>query len=255
MKLLFAGSALLLSGLAAISQQIPSKPKQHVLTVGAGFKELEDLYIQPRSVEGNVLMVGYSFLKQSETGKQGIYIEWNHGSLSGSGANVKTNDFGIRFSQAFSLLKSKNRKLNGFWGYSINTSPSYISVDNKDGKKYSWSTSSGLSFYQSVVYTAGSNRLALDIYVPLIGLASRPEENDYYHHTVNGVLYDSYSNLFATSLHNQRAVSATLDFSTAVGKEVRVVVGGRYDYSHLEKEKVYTDNKVGLYAGIACSFN
>jgi hypothetical protein len=246
MKLLLTAIMVLGSGIAVTGQ--------HVINIGTGFKELEDPFVFSHSVEGNTLSVDYSFLRSGEAKRKSMDMQWDLGSLSGRGVSVKTNDLKLRFSQAFSIIRTRNKRLNAFLGYSIYTNPSFINVKDKEGKKYSWSTSSGLSLYQCLVYMVGRNRLALDIYVPVIGLASRPEEKDYHHHTMNGVLYDSYSDLFMTSLHNQRAVSASLDFSTALSKDIRVNFGGRYDHNYLEKEDVYSDNKAGLYAGISCSF-
>lgn len=250
MKQLVIGYVLLL-GIPVAAQTIPMKNKEHSIRAGTGFKEIKDSYVLPYSVEGNMLYVGYSFLRSGEAKKEIISADWNKGSLSNSGAGVQTNDFSLRFSQAFSLVKSRDKCLSYFAGYSIHTAPSFIKLSDKGDKKYSWSTSSNISFYQSVVYSRGKNRLSLDMYVPVIGLISRPDDQKYYYQTVNGVLYDSYSDLFFTSWHNQQAVSASVDFSTALSKEVRAVVGGRYEYNQLEKEDVYSDSRIGLYAGLS----
>jgi len=48
------------------------------------------------------------------------------GSLSNRYTTVKTQTLDLRFSQGFSLLKSRNEKLNSYWGYSIQANPSFI---------------------------------------------------------------------------------------------------------------------------------
>jgi hypothetical protein len=250
MKQLVIGYVLLL-GMPVAAQIIPAKNKEHSIKAGTGFKEIRDNYILPYSVEGNILYVGYSFLQSGEAKKEIISAEWNKGSLSNSGAGVRINDFSLRFSQAFSLVKSRDKRLNYFAGYSIHTAPSFIKLSDKGDKEYSWSTSSNISVYQSLVYTRGRNRLSLDMYIPVIGLASRPDDRKYYSHTANGVLYDSYSDLFFTSWHNQQAISASVDFCTALSRGIRIIVGGKYDYNHLEKADGYSDSRIGMYAGLS----
>lgn len=242
---------ILLAGIPVAAQTIPGKDKEHTIRIGTGFKEIKDNYILSRSAEGNTLHAGYSFSSYAEAKKTVIAADWDKGSLSNSAAQVKTNDFNLRLSQGFLIVKSRDKRLNFFAGYSIHTSSSFISVSDKENKKYSWSSFSGISLYQSLVYTRERTRLSLDLHLPVVGLASRPEDVRYYHHTVNGVLYDSYSNLFFASWHNQQAVSASIDFSKALGRGIRVVAGGKYDYHHLEKAGKYSDNKIGLYAGLS----
>jgi len=89
--------------------------------------------------------------------------------------------------------------------------------------------------------------------LPLVGIASRPPVKSSYYNTTNGLLYDSYSNLFFTSWHNHQSVSSSLEVRRALNEQIHIVLGGRFAYNSLQKDYSYKEIQAGIYGGVSLS--
>lgn len=243
-------TCIILLAVAPLWAQRPRTIDEHRIIFGASDIKLTEVFILPASASGENLQLSYSFNRTGTKKKKSIFIQWNKAQFSARDLDVSLNGFTMAFSEAFSLLKS--RRLSGYWGYSVRANPSFITARSEEGSvRHSWSTGNNLCLYQSLAYTSGIDLISLDIFVPVIGLSSRPGKTTSPHNTTNGLLYDSYSDLFFTSWHNLRAVSASLDFTRKINRRVAFTGGLQYQYTDLKDEYDYKERKLGLYAGIS----
>jgi hypothetical protein len=251
--LLFAISLMVAGITDGFAQIVPETTIENTVRAGTVYQKLNDQFVLTSPATGNLFNAGYIFLKISSAKKTSVLIDGSFGSLSNRDVTVKMQTVSLYFSQGFSLIKSADGRLNSYWGYSLGTNPLFIKVMNKDEVAHSWSTSNDLSLYQSFVYKAGRNRITWDVNLPLIGLASRPAGRTFVNTAINGLVYDSYSNLFVTSWQNRKAVSSSLDINRMISKQISFVFGGRVAYDKMEKNNLYKSVQVGVYAGISLS--
>lgn len=250
--LMIAGALLLAQAGMVYGQTGAGLVKEYSISAGKAETRLEDPFILSFPIRGNAFQADASFSRQDAAKRQSFSMEWDKTFWSNGQVAVKADGFQLRFSQGFSLLKSGNGRFRSYTGYSLQTHPVFIKATGKDEEdRYSWSTTNNLSLYQSAAYTAGKNQWTLDVYVPVIGLAARPGQQSNKHNTLNGLLYDSYKNLFVTSWHNQHTVSALLGFSHAFTERFRFHLDARVYYNSLEAEHTYREKTIGLSAGIS----
>lgn len=222
---------------------------EHQLSVGIGGSTLTDLYILPSPVSGRLMDVQYSFGSHSDARKKLFSASWSNGLLANAGSAARVNHFTLRYSQGWRVFKSGT--LNNYLGYSLSTNPVLVRAGSGDGARYSWATTLQSSLYYSGVYTTRKGQWIMDVYLPVAGLASRPDEKTNASRTTEGILYDSYSRLFATSWHNQQQVSVSLGYSRPISQTVKLVLQGRFDYQSLQGGYRFQNKGAGLSAGIA----
>lgn len=227
--------------------------KEHSLAIGVTGIRLDDPFILSSPASGNAFRMAYRFSKHTAAEKQSFIVSWNKGLLTNEQGGINSTDFELRYAQGFSLIKSRNGRFRSYWGYSAHTSPGFTKASYENSNRYSWSTVNDLSFYQSAVYTTGKTQLILDIYVPVIGLSSRPAPGSPDHHTTNGLVYDSYNKLFFTSWHNQRSVMTSLEFRQALSERLDVSLVSRFSYYSLkagDSYLSYAEKGLGLSGGV-----
>lgn len=229
----------------AFAQNAPSI-NLHSFTLGASSVSITDNYSDLvlkgiRSAE-----LAYSYSSISSYRKKSISLTWN----SGQAGNAKLNDFRAAYADAFSIIKSRNNGFNTYLGYAISTNPVFITNGNED-KKYSWATSTSLSAYSYSVYSWKSNSISIDVSIPVAGFASRPENNKVYGGNVNRLLYESYDNLFFTSLHNLTAVVIAVQYSRQVSKRISLHAAYQYQYKRLNDDNLFQQVSHGLRAGFS----
>jgi hypothetical protein len=254
MKWLLFTVSVITTGMETVSAQTaPGLTGENTFTIGTAYKRLEDHFILSYPATGNTVNVGYHFIKNGIGQKVTISMEGSIGSLSNRYTNVKTQALVLNFSQGFSMVKSVGAKLAVYSGYSIHAAPSFIKASDEDETRHSWSSFNDLSLYQSFVYSSGRNKITWDINLPVIGLASRPPLKSSYYNTTNGLLYDSYSNIFFTSWKNHRALSSSLDIRRALNEQIHIILGARVAYNKLQNDYFYKETQIGLYGGISLS--
>jgi hypothetical protein len=251
MKRLITLMSTIIAATSILSAQKRWQHGEHSVIVAIADHQLADSFILSSAAKGQAIGIGYSFGRSSNGKKDNFSMEWSISKLENTQFNVRVNNFSFRYGQAFSLLRSRKGSFNSYWGYSIQAAPSFIKATNKDGSLSSWSTSNTIGIYQSAEYTKGRNKWVFDIHLPLMGLSSRPDETSSRNNTINGWLYDSYSNLFVTSWHNQKAMYASLEFNTAWNKKFRLLAGARYQYLSSNEFYTYRQTAMSLYAGFS----
>ncbi len=223
----------------------------HSFSVGTTDYTLDDATVYPFTAKDKTISFGYDFLKQTQKRKTGLSFLWQQGNFNKGDNRINLNSASFRVSDGFLVFKSRDRRLKGYAGYSINLNPSYGKIENKTSSYYTWSTINTLDFYQSYNYSWKKNNLSLDIYLPLIGAVSRPEAHSVYPTDMNGVLYASYSNLDLASWHNYKAVSLSLDYRRTLSQRWQLFAGLRYRYSELETELPVSQRSAGIQAGVS----
>ena len=220
--------------------------KFHSFSLGASTVSITDNYSDLVLKGISSTDLGYSYFAISPYRKKSILIAW----ANGQAGNSKLNDFRAAYTDAFSVIKNKNSRFNTYLGYAISTNPVFIAKTN-EVKQYSWATNTSLSAYTSSVYSWKKNNISLDLSIPVAGFASRPENNKVYGGNVNELLYESYDNLFFTSLHNLRAASIAVQYSRQVSKRISLQAGYQYQYKRLNEDDMFRQVSHGLRAGFS----
>lgn len=228
-----------------------AQKREHSVSVSIADYQLADSFIISSAAKGRAIGIGYTFGRSSAVKKDHFAISWSRSTMENPIFDVHTSNFTFRYDQAFSVFRNQSGSVNSYWGYSIQSSPSFIKATGKDQRRSSWNTTNNLSIYQSAEFIKGQSKWILDIHIPVMGLSSRPDETSSRNSTVNGSLYDSYSNLFVTSWHNQKALSASLEFNTAWNKKFRFFAGARYNYFSSSESYLYKSIDKALYAGFS----
>lgn len=218
----------------------------HSFTTGVSSLSVRDNYsdLVLKGIQSTGL--AYSYASISAWRKKNISIAWNNGQAG----NAKLNDFRVMYADAFSVIKNKNSRFNTYLGYAISTNPVFITKGN-EVKQYSWATNTSLSAYISSLYSWKNNSISLDLSIPVAGFASRPENNKSYGGNVNELLYESYDNLFFTSLHNLEAASIAVQYSRQVGKRISLQAGYQYQYKRFNEGDLFLQVSHGFRAGFS----
>jgi hypothetical protein len=218
----------------------------HSFTIGISSLSVTDNYLD-LSLKGiQSTELAYSYSAISPYRKKSILIAWNNGQAG----NAKLNDFRAVYADAFSVIKNKNSRFNTYLGYTISTNPVFITKGN-EVKQYSWAASTSLSAYSSSVYSWRKNNISLDLSIPVVGFASRPENNKSYGGNMNELLYESYDNLFFTSFHNQKSVLLSVQYSREISKRIHLQAGYQYSYKKLIENDLFRQVSDGLQAGFS----
>ena len=246
-KIELASFILLLFGQQGFSQNNKSTILHSIIS-GVSAVSVTDSY--SGLLQKNLIAtdMAYNYSKINAYRKKEITAAWS----TGQSTKVKLNDFRIEYTDGWSVIKNKAGRFNTYIGYSISTNPLFIKTPDNSGKQYSWATSNTLSAYSSSFYSWKNNTISLDISLPIAGLASRPMEHTVYKEDINGLLYNSYDNLYFTSLHNLKAATISLHYSTILSKRFSLQAGYNYRYSQLTKnDLLFKQVTHGLQAGFS----
>ncbi|MGZ5222402.1 MAG: hypothetical protein ACXWC7_20105, partial [Chitinophagaceae bacterium] len=111
--------------------------------------------------------------------------------------------------------------------------------------------STGLSAYSSSAYSWNNNIISLDLSVAVAGFASRPENSRVYDGNLNELLYESYDNLFFTSLHNLEAALIAVQYSRQVSKRISLQAGYQYQHKRLKEDNLFRQVSHAFRAGFS----
>ncbi|WP_276502978.1 hypothetical protein [Terrimonas pollutisoli] len=221
--------------------------RSHSFTTGISSLLVGDDYLGVYERKLKVAGIGYRFQVLSPYRKKAINVNWNKGTSRGIGLS----EFEISYSDAFSIVKNKKSFFNSYVGYSVGTNPVFLKTNTRETARYSWAASTSLSLYNTTTYTWKNNSLYLELFLPVIGFASRPVRNNVYKESINGILYDSYSNISFTSWHNLRAVTASLKYAKQLSKSWGVSVAYSYNYKQMKKSYDFLEKGSGIQAAIS----
>jgi hypothetical protein len=227
--------------------QATASGNNHTLTAGAGIQVLKDDALSLPSESLSSTSLAWSFSNSNGYRKKSILAGFERGSGNSAKESLHSNEFMLRYTNAFSLLKNKSGRWNNYTGYSISINPQYI----KAGDQYSWASVNSLSVYNSLERSWQKSILSLDIFVPLAGLGSRPGINTTYKGSVNDMLYNSFSNLAFTSLHNLKAVNISIQYQQAVSGRLSVTAGASYSYKDMTINYRFLQQAYEVHAGLS----
>lgn len=243
---------ILCFGLATVlafhaKSQVNETESHHIVLAGTGVMILTEGFMPVVSQDINVMSLTYSFATINARRKKSIMAGFERGAANADKNSVRSNEFILQYATAFSLLKDNGGKWNNYTGYSITVNPQY----SRTGEQYSWATVNSMSLYNSLTWSSKKNILSFDLVVPLVGFSSRPRENTIYKGSANAMLYNSFSRLSFTSLHNLKALDISFKYQRAVTGSLRIISGGSYSYKELSVANSFLRRGFGLHAGLS----
>lgn len=244
---------ILLNGKNLLHGQVDEK--YHSVILGMESLRVKDESVLPVSVTGTGGSVSYSYRKQTANRNSVFSTAWTKALFSSADSRLQLNKFSIMLSDGFLI----NRKGAGFFkaylGYSIDANPSFLKLRDKQLEKFSWNSVNSLNVYQAYTYKRYRSSFSFSFHIPLIGFSSRPDNNTKYPTDFNGVLYNSYSNLSLTSLHNYKAVNLDLSYEHRINAKWKFKAGLNYKYSDLETTLPVQLQSAGIQAGLLLQIN
>ncbi|MEI9809296.1 MAG: hypothetical protein WDO16_16310 [Bacteroidota bacterium] len=221
----------------------------HTLTIGTGMQLIKDELLPGSSERLTSTALAWSFSNSNAYRKKSILLSFEKsGGYSGKD-QLRSNEWLLQYTNAFSVISNKSSKWNNYTGYSIIVSPQYI----KSGDQNSWATINSLSLYNSLQYSWRENVISFDMSVPLAGLGSRPEANTTYKGSVTDMLYNSFSKLDFISLHNMKAINLSLQYKKAITGRLDVAAGFSYSYKDISLSHRFLQQAYGLHVGLSYS--
>lgn len=247
-----AGKCLLSAGFACIivintKAQTAATVGVHTLTAGAGMQVLKDDVLSLSSEKINTTSLTWSFSNNNGYRKKNILAGFEKGISSLGKNTLHSSEFVLQYTNAFSLVKNKSSRWNNYTGYSISVNPKYM----ESGDRYSWASVNSVSFYNSLEHSWQKSSVLLGISVPLAGFGSRPGLNATYKGSVNDMLYNSFSNLEFTSLHNLKAINISLQYQQAITGRLSVTAGGSYSYKDMKINDSFLQQGYEVHAGLS----
>jgi hypothetical protein len=244
----YISTALFLLSGAIAQGQVTDVAVVHSIVIGRGTNLLTDNFNKLSAERMNTVSMQYSFSSFTTFRRKRISTVWSNGNSE----NAVVTAFDLQYADAYVLKQKAIKNLYNYIGYAVNANPVFNKAKNKPADQYSWATVNNLSLYTYHEYRAGKSKFSAELTLPVVGMASRPESEDAPIYTKNGLLYASYSNLYFTSLHNQKALSATISYCYPISQTVTFNV--LYKYQYKELEKTYKENSHSLQAGISMKF-
>lgn len=240
---------ILLNGKSLLHGQVDEK--YHSVVLGMESLRVKDGSVLPVSVTGTGRSVSYSYRKQSATRNSVFLATWMHALFALDDSRVQLNKFSITLSDGFLINRRKAGFFKAYLGYSIDANPSFLKLQNKQLEKFSWNSVNSLNIYQAYTYKRNRSSFSFSFHIPVIGFSSRPDNNTKYPTDFNGVLYNSYSNLSFTSLHNYKAVNLDLNYEHRINAKWNFKAGVNYRYSDLETTLPVHLQSAGIQAGLS----
>lgn len=241
---------LLLNSCAIVVYSQPVE-KRHSISIAAEALSLKDVSVLGTSVTGTGGGLNYSYTRNSWNRNFVVSAGWTNALFTQGDSRLELNGFSVTLSDGFLINRRRHSSFKAYLGYSIDAHPSFIKLQNKTAEKYSWSTVNSLNLYQACIYEHHRNIFSFSVHIPVIGFSSRPDNNTRYPGDINGVLYNSYSNLSLTSFRNYKAVKLDLNFEHRINARWNFKAGLNYRYSDLETTLPVQLQSGGIQAGLS----
>jgi hypothetical protein len=225
----------------------------HSLSAGSSSMQYKDLLVNDSRYTGHGTAIEYLFSKQSVNKTKELSVEWVSASLGLGNEKMNFSNISLRYAALFRVFKNQsNNRFNAAIGYSFTVAPAFIKISGKESSYYLWNTSNDLGFYQRYHYQLRKSSFGLDINIPVAGFASRPAENNAAQgeRTFNGTAFKSYSDLFFTSLHNNKAFSLALEYRYLLSKNVAIQTTAKYAVKNLTVINGSYERSSGISAGL-----
>ena len=240
---------ILLGGNIIASSQLVNK--RHSISISAAALHLGDISVLKTSVDGTGRGFKYSYTRITGSRYSVVSAGWKHGLFNSGSSRLKLNDFSVMLSDGFLIDRNKHSPFKAWLGYSVEVNPSFVKLQNKAEEKYSWSSVNSLNLYQFYTYQYNKSIFSFSVHVPLIGFSSRPGHSTQYPTDINGLLYNSYSNLSLTSFHNYKTVNLDLNYMHRINAKWNFIAGLNYRYSDLETTLPVRLQSAGIQAGLS----
>lgn len=245
---MFLAVLILLNGKNLLYGQVVKKYNSVLL--GMESLRIKDESVLPVSVTGMGSGIGYRYRKQTSTRNSVFSTAWTKALFSSADSRLQLNKFSIMLSDGFLINRKGAGFFKAYWGYSIDANPSFLKLRDKQFEKFSWNSVNSLNIYQAYTYKCKRSSFSFSFHIPVIGFSSRPDNNTKYPTDFNGVLYNSYSNLSLTSLHNYKAVNLDLSYGHRINAKWNFNAGLNYRYSDLETTLPVQLQSAGIQAGL-----
>ena len=219
----------------------------HIVNVSLEISDISDTYLSLYSEKFLSTGLAYTFLTSNAFHKKQLSLSWEKGNSKSDKDPVNVNNISFQFVNGFSVLKNKNTPVNYYVGYHISANPCFI----KSRELYSWTTLNSLSLYNSVVYSHNKSKISFDLVIPFAGLASRPDGSESYSGDINEMLYNSYSGLTFTSIHNLKAIDASLLYGQDLTKRLRLQAGFSFSFKELNTGYLFTERTYRINTGLS----
>ncbi len=244
---------VLTAGLLICFVPLPAQKngKFHLATAGVSINNIDDASVQPSSFSGQTIDFQYALLKQDRKRKTELSVDLNTGNLSIEDGQTCLTDLSITLADGFRISGKGNRQFSFYIGYVVNYNPAFIKVKGKDDNYTTWNSSSSICFYQSYNYSWRKQSFSIDISIPLLGFSSRPQSNDDYAGNMNGALYNSLSNVFVTSVHNNAAAALIGRFQRTLTPAWQFVASATYKVNDMQSAIPVKRESLGIRAGVA----
>lgn len=218
----------------------------HRFTAGAGVLMVDDKRLELAGEDVTTAGFHYAFVNRSRRMQKMIGADLSTGAGNEGKRGLRSTRLLLQYSHAFSLVDRTRRRWNNYAGYAFTINPHYL----RSGDAYSWATVGVLSFYNSFQYSWKKSKASADITIPVIGFSSRPKDDKIYKSTVSGLLYNSFSALDLTSLHNLRSVTLNLNYQQRLTDRLSFTVRGGYIYQRLTNTNRFKEQVYSLQAGL-----
>lgn len=222
----------------------------HQLAIGGTNSMIDDPSVATIALNGKGVNVSYGLLKFTPVRKTMISMKASGIQFGVDNTDARAMALSLGLSDGFLIFKNRNRRLGGYIGYALHTSPSFLEINDKTNKYYTWSTISSLAFFQSYSYRCNRSSFTIDINVPLIGAASRPSATTVYSEDMNGAMYDSYSNLQLVTPNKYKAIDLAFDYRLVINMNLQFTAGIRYSYADLKTSLPVVQRSAGIQAGL-----
>ena len=226
--------------------QSSAEHKQHFFLGSVSTTNVDDRFL---NVHLNKLIPAggeYTYTIEGPRSKKVLDLAASTGTGNDDENHVKYYTAAFSYSRGFAIQKNKAAAFRNYLGYTVSVNSSGL----RTGDNYSWASSVMASLYNSAVYSWKKSSLSLDIIVPAIGFVSRPSANTTYKYSVDGMMYNSFSNLSFSSFHNQQAVTAALQYQLAFSQRWLVVGGIGFSYKKINETAIYLEQAYKINAGI-----
>lgn len=247
MRTITATTLLLFSYMHTTAQQ---NGVYYSLTAIAGDYHYSDATIESKP-DGKRFGAAYNVTKKSRARQTTLELGWQGARIGGANEKYSVNEFSLQWSDGFKIGAKRLGNFSAFVGYSIHLNPSFAKATGKTNDEYTWSTVNTLGLYQSYHYNWQRQGLSLNVQVPLIGAASRPGLLTEYPDDMNGLLYDSYSNLQLISWDNYKDVALKLNYHRELTSRMQINAGLRYRYMELETVLPVKSRSLAVEAGVS----
>lgn len=224
-----------------------SVSKQHTFSAGVSYRKIDDYFLDVHVDKLLSTDLKYSYGVENGRSKKVLLVSGEIGHQLIGDAQARFYAADLSYSAGYAIQKNKTSAFKNYLGYAVAANSVFL----KEGGNYSWASTTMLALYNSAVYSWKKSSLALDINIPALGFVSRPMVNTSYPSATDGMVYNSFSNLYFSSFHNQQAFSAELQFRHSFNRRWQILAATSFEYRKITESPSFLQQAYKITAGIA----